>query len=428
MTRSTDLLVLGSGAAGSAAAFAAKKQDPSLSVLIVSREAEPEYSAPALPDLLSGELTREKVLVRSLSDYENAGIGLLFRDVVRIDPDGRFAELANGDRIAYRELILASGSLPIQLRRMKGTDLPGNFVMKTMADVDAMASYPGKSAVVVGSGAIGIEGSMALKERGYEKVTMVEALEWLSPKSLDRETSDELKAVLERFGVEVLTGEAVQGVLGEEKVGGVVTEKRTIPCDLVLWGIGMRPETALAKDAGIAAGSLGGICVDDHMRTNVSHIYACGDCAESPDILSGMPALHLFWEPAQRGGAAAGVNAAGGDRAYLGSAAVFLTNKGGLTICAFGKTESELDRRCGLVLEERRGEIYRRLLLEDGRLKGVQMVGSLQDIDLFMGCIRRNALQKPDAWDMTVRIPDEALGSVRDAVFFLRRARRAAVK
>ena len=69
---------------------------------------------------------------------------------------------------------------------MQGTSLPGNFVMKTMADIEAIASYSGKSAVVVGSGAIGIEGSMALKARGFERVTMVEALDWLCPKSLDK--------------------------------------------------------------------------------------------------------------------------------------------------------------------------------------------------------------------------------------------------
>ena len=425
MVRKTDILVLGNGAAGSSAAFAAKKAGPTLSVLVLSRENEPVYSAPALPDLLSGELTREKVLVRTRDEYEKAGIEVLCGEAVSIDPEAHSVTLADGDAIVYRDLILATGSQPIRLRKMQGTGLPGNFVMKTMADIEAIASYGGRSAVVVGSGAIGIEGSMALKARGFERVTMVEALEWLSPKSLDRETSDQLKKALEGFGVEVLTGEAVQAVLGEEKAEGVVTSKRTIPCDLVLWGIGMCPDVQLAKDAGIAPGETGGIRVDETMRTNVPHIYACGDCAESTDLLTGRPALHLFWEPAQRGGIVAGCNAAGQEKIFRPSAAIFLTNKGGLSILAIGKTEEQLaDDPC--VLQEEKEGVFRRLLFEDGRLAGVQMLGTLQDADLFFAHIRKTAQRRSDAWDLTQPVPDLGRISVQEAVWSLRKQRRNA--
>ncbi|MBQ6295788.1 MAG: NAD(P)/FAD-dependent oxidoreductase [Firmicutes bacterium] len=425
MKRKTDILVLGNGAAGSSAAFAAKKADPSLSVLVLSKENEPVYSAPALPDLLSGELTREKVLVRTWEEYEQDGIEVLCAEAAAIDPGTRTVTLADGDEIAYRDLILAAGSQPIQLRKMQGTSLPGNFVMKTMADIEAIASYSGKSAVVVGSGAIGIEGSMALKARGFERVTMVEALDWLSPKSLDKETSDQLKKALESFGVEVLTGEAVQAVLGEKKAEGVVTSKRTIPCDLVLWGIGMRPDVQLAKEAGIALGETGGILVDEFMRTSDPHIYACGDCAQSTDLLTGQPALHLFWEPAQRGGFAAGANAAGQEKIFQPSAAVFLTNKGGLSILALGKTEEQLAED-PYVLQEEKDGVFRRLLFEDGRLAGVQMLGTLQDADLFFAHIRKNAQRRKDAWDLTQPVPDLERVSVKEAIWYLRKQRRNA--
>ena len=425
MKRKTDILILGNGAAGSSAAFAAKKTDPALSVLVLSKENEPVYSAPALPDLLSGELTREKVLVRTRGEYEKAGIEVLCGEAVSIDPEARTVTLADGDAIGYRDLILATGSRPIQLRKMQGTVLPGNFVMKTMADIEAIASYGGRSAVVVGSGAIGIEGSMALKARGFERVTMVEALEWLSPKSLDRETSNQLKKALESFGVEVLTGEAVQAVLGEAKAEGVVTSKRTIPCDLVLWGIGMRPDVQLATDAGIALGETGGIRVDEMMRTSAPHIYACGDCAESTDLLTAQPALHLFWEPAQRGGTAAGSNAAGQEKIFQPSAAVFLTNKGGLSILALGKTEDQLAGD-PYVLQEEKDGVFRRLLFEDGRLAGVQMLGTLRDADLFFAQIKKTAQRRKDAWDLTQPVPDLEKISVKEAIWFLRKQRRNA--
>ena len=269
---------------------------------------------------------------------------------------------------------------------------------------------------------------MALKKRGFERVTMVEALDWLSPKSLDKETSDELQAVLEGFGVEVLTGEAVEGVLGTEKVEGVKTSKREIPCDLILWGIGMRPDVALAADAGIELGQLGAIRVDDHMRSSVPYIYACGDCVESLDQLSGDPAVHLFWEPAQRGGTVAGTNAAGGELLYQGSCAVFLTNKGGLSIVALGKTAAELDADKAVILQEKRDGVFRRLLLEDGRLKGAQMVGSLEDVDLFFENIRKNAMPRTDVWDLVQPVPDPENKPIDEVIDFLRKERRGAVK
>ncbi len=424
MKRTTDLLIIGNGAAGSSAAFAARKADPELDILILGREREPVYSAPALPDLLSGELDREKVLVRTWPEYESAGIGFLCEQVLSIDTDKRTAALAGGNVISYRDLILATGSRPIQLRKMQGTSLPGNFVMKTMADIEALEAWGGRNAVVVGSGAIGIEGSMALKARGFDRVTMVEALEWLSPKSLDRETSCALQRALESFGVEVLTGEAVQAVLGEKKAEGVVTSKRTIPCDLVLWGIGMRPDTQLAQKAGIALGVTGGIRVDGGMRTSAAHVSACGDCAESTDLLTGQPALHLFWEPAQRGGMTAGCNAAGQEKVFQPSSAVFLTNKGGLSILALGKTADQLQEEPFILQEEKEG-VFRRLLFEEGRLAGVQMLGTLQDVDLFSACINKTAQRQKDTWDLTRPVPDLERISLQEAIHFLRRQRRS---
>ena len=429
MTEHVDLLIIGSGAAGTSAAFAARQASPAMTVMIIGKENRTEYSAPALPDYLSGELGLDKIMVRTAEEYEKAGIRLHLNDsVTRIDPEQKTAETADGSSIGYENLILATGSFPIQLRRMKGTDLPGNFVMKTVGDIDAILAYGGKNAVVVGSGAIGLEGSMALKARGYKNVTMVEALDWLSPKSLDRAMSDELTANLNSFGIEVLVGEAVQGVVGDTKVEGVVTSRRTIPCDIILWGIGMRQDTELAKNTGITLGEFGGIRVDDHMRTNIPHIYACGDCIESTDKLSGQPAMHLFWEPAQRGGIVAGRNCAGQDCVWTGSVAVFLTHKGGLSIVGFGKTEADLDPVKGCILEDRKGKIYRRLHFEDGLLCGVQMINTLEDVDLLFDVIGKNALER-DRKCRLMKSPehlDEM--TVRDVLYWLRRERRSMVK
>ena len=429
MTRKRDLLVIGNGAAGACAAFAAREVDPDIKITIFGKETYAEYSAPALPDYLSGELTKSKLMVRTEQEYKDKNIELVLDDeVVKINSKSKKVLLKSGTEYSYNNLILATGSFPIQLRRMKGTGLPGNFVTKTIDDIDAILAYKGKRAVVVGSGAIGLEGSMALKARGYKDVTMVEALDWLSPKSLDKKTSDELTKALNGFGVEVLAGEGVQGVTGRKKVTGVITSKRKIPCDLILWGIGMRADTELAKNSGIELGELGGVKVDDHMRTNIPNIYACGDCVESVDKLSGKPAMHLFWEPAQRGGTIAGQNAAGLDKAYNGSIAIFLTHKGGLSICCFGKTELALEGENTKIIEEKKGKAFRRLLFEDGMLVGAQMVNTMADHDMLLDYISRTAVIRDNTYQ--VNKPIEGLDgmTVRDVIKYLRKERRAVLK
>ena len=404
MAERVDLLIIGNGVAGNNAALTARRINPSLSVMILGKETHPEYAAPALPDYLSGELTREKILVNTFESYAKHGIQVRLNDeVVEIRPEEKTVVTASGAEYEYGKLIVATGSFPSQLRRMKGTSLPGNFVLKTIDDVDAMVAYPGKQAVVVGSGAIGLEGALGLKERGYEKVTIVEALDWINMKSFDRETADEVVKALEENGLEVFSGESVEGVEGTDRVRAVRTSKRVIPCDLVLWGIGVRPRVDLAQKTGIALGKLGGIEVDSHMRTNIPDIYACGDCTESTDRLSGEKALNLFWEPGARGGMVAGANCAGEDREFNGSIALFLTYIGETPVVAFGKTEKDLEGTRYQVLEDRSHHAYRRVLLHKDRILGAQLVNTMDGVNELLDQVQKetdvdmNLLEREDS-------------------------------
>ncbi|MBQ9420381.1 MAG: FAD-dependent oxidoreductase [Lachnospiraceae bacterium] len=250
----------------------------------------------------------------------------------------------------------------------------------------------------------------------------------------------------------ILDGPIARGIAEEYKVDPRRSASLLdlFSCDMVLWGIGMRPDTSLAAACGVKLGELGGVCVDDRMRTNVPHIYACGDCVESVDKLTGKAAMHLFWEPSQRGGMTAGRNAAGEDCIFSGSLGIYLTHKGGISIAALGKTEAELNPGCGLILEDRREAaettvrpvgrkksdpaaadgigrtktIYRRLLFEDGYLCGVQLLNTLDDIDLFFDTIQKNALRRDGKMRLQKPVEGVESMSVTDAVRAMRKERR----
>ncbi len=424
MARKFDLIIIGNGPAGNNAAEAALRVDPDISVLIMSKERQAEYSAPALPDYLSGELSLEKITINTFDDYIKKGISLhLGERIAKIDTEAKCVYTVSGVSFVYGKLIVATGGSPIQLRRMKGTGLPGNFVLKTVDDVDAIKAYPGKSAVVVGSGAIGLEGGLGLKEFGYENVTIVEALDWINKKSFDKVTADKVVKAINACGVEVLSGEAVEGVLGEDCVRGVKTSKRIIPCDTIIWGIGVRPEVTLAKETGIELGELGGIKVDDHMRTNIPDVYACGDCIESLDQFTGKPGLNLLWEPASREGIVAGENCAGKESIFSGSYPLFLTYIGDVVVVACGKTEDTLQDEDYTLIEECREDRYRRIILQEGKLVGVQMVNTMEDVDLLLNRLQKDCDAFSDAsWNEEINVPEGS--AFEQYVDFLERNRR----
>lgn len=374
-----DLIVAGNGVAGCNAAFTARKYAPDLSILMFGEEPYTEYAAGALPDYLSGHLTLDEVMIKTEDDYTRHRIELHKEErVLSFDAKAKTLTTDQGRTYSYGKLVLATGSAPIRLLKMEGTSLPGNYVLKSIRDVEEMTEHAGKRAVVVGSGAIGLEGALALKERGVEEVTIVELLDWLTMKSLDQVTADLLENQLTSRGIHVLTGENVMSVQGEHNVTGVVTSKREIPCDMVLWAIGVRPVTDLAVAGGVELGQARGIRVDEYMRTNLPDVYACGDCTESIDRLRDAPVLNMLWEAAARQGIVAGCHCAGVEKEFDGSCAVLITYVGDSPIVAFGMTEKDLEGTDYRVLEEKTDEFYRRILMQDGKIKGVQMINTME--------------------------------------------------
>lgn len=373
----SDLVIIGNGVAGNNAAQFARSRNAEIKITILSKEEHNEYAAGALPDYLSGALEREKVFIKSTADYQEHDIDIIFGAPVKsIDPQNKAIKYGS-KTLNYDKLIIATGSTPI-IPPVKGHKLLGNFVFKTLGDTDGIIEYPGSRAVVVGSGAIGVEAALSLKKRGYDEVTIVELMDWIMPKSFDEKPARIMEQLISDLGVKVLTAEKVTAVQGKEKVTGVKTEQGKIACDAVVWAVGVKPDVELAQNAGINLGVTGGIAVDDYMQTNMENIYACGDCIESTDIFSGEQVLNLLWDAACKQGRIAGTNCTGGNASYGGSYGVLLTYIGDTPVLSFGLNSSHLNEQNYTALERVVGVNYQRLVLKDEEIVGLQAIGTLE--------------------------------------------------
>jgi NADH oxidase (H2O2-forming) len=242
--------------------------------------------------------------------------------------------------------------------------------------------------VVVGSGPIGAEASMALRKRGSE-VWWIELLNWILPKIFDEKPSGILKKAAEEKGIKVLTGEKVVKILGEESVEGIITDKRKIKCDAVVLAIGIRPKVDLARQAGIEIGEKGGIRVNDQMMTNIKDVYAGGDCVETVDSVTNQPTLILLWHNARRQGEIAGYNCVDVGKRYAGSTSVVSLNMFDTLASSIGDPAANFKDGEVKVIEKECKEFYYRMVLVDGIIVGAQSIGKVEDMGVLLPFLRK---------------------------------------
>ena len=384
------VVVIGNGIAGFSVASTIRLLNNQCEVTIITKELTPLYSPCVLPNYISGKILRHHTFVKTDEDYRRLGIRTHFGlEVKEIYPHGRTVTLDDGRSIQYDRLILATGSDAMVFGERK----KGIFTLKTLQDADAIIQHKGKKAVMIGAGAIGIEISIALHAQGYG-VTIVEMMDQILPLGLDQRGADKVRGMLEEKGIKVFNGERAIQILGGEQVEGVVTDKQELECDTLIWAIGMRPQVELAKQAGISIGEKGGIRVNSHMETSISGIYACGDCVESNDILTGEPYLNLFWHNANRQGAVAAHNCLGGTKDYPGSQNILNVDVFGNHVAGFGFTEETLCRfrdipalrgslaDLSIIEREQNGRYYRLVVVGD-RCMGGQFINITRDVGLL---------------------------------------------
>ena len=292
------ILVIGGVAAGTKAAAKLKREQPDAQVVLYSKGKDISYAGCGLPYYLGGSIeTREDLIVNTPQKY--AGLTRVEvhtgKEAVALDALARTVTLRDTDTGAeqtepYDKLILAVGAEPF-VPDVPGTGLPGVFKMRTPDDAIAARAWAEQNgcrrAVVVGGGFIGLEVAENLLAKGLS-VTVVDMASQLMPNIFDPEMAGYVKRQLQAKGVRVLTGTALQGITGTDRAAGVTTDGGTLPADLVVLAIGIRPATAFLQGTGLEMVK-GAILVDDKQATNLPDVYAVGDCAMVPNALTGKP-------------------------------------------------------------------------------------------------------------------------------------------
>jgi len=279
----THVVVIGAGQAGSSLVAKLRNSGFDGRITLIGAEPEPPYQRPPLSKAyLLGDMTLDRLFLRPESFYAEHAIDLrLNTRVTGIDRAARQVHVG-GDVIAYDHLVLTTGSDPRRLPASIGGTLAGVFVVRDLADVDAMAPHvaAGRRALIVGGGYIGLEAAAVAAKRGLQ-VTLVEMADRILQRVAAPETSDYFRDLHQSHGVTIREGVGLDRLLGEGHVTGArLSDGTELEVDLVIVGVGIAPATALAEAAGLEIEN--GIKVDARGQTSDPAIWAAGDCASFP--------------------------------------------------------------------------------------------------------------------------------------------------
>jgi len=341
----TDVLVIGSSAAGLVAATTGKRIYPYKKFTVVTMMSKTLIPC-GIPYVFGSVGGTDKDLLPAEKMFDSAGIITIYDEAISIDRESKLVHLKQGDTISYDKLVIGTGSLPIRPDWLKGAQLKNVFtVPKNKIYLDEMQSKLNgcNKIITIGAGFIGVEMSDELKKAGKD-VTLIEKLPHVLGLAFDEDVSLVAEDILKERGVKIHTGISVKEIIGTEKVEGVLLESgEKIEADAIVLSLGYKPNTQLSFKSGLPLTDSGFIKVDEYMRTEDTNIFAVGDCAEKRNFVTRKPSSIMLASTACAEARIAGMNLykLSAIKTFSGTISIFATALGNTGFGIAGLTETE---------------------------------------------------------------------------------------
>ncbi|MGL9620009.1 FAD-dependent oxidoreductase [Bradyrhizobium sp. U531] len=350
-------------------------------VAVIGEEPRLAYNRVLLSSVLAGETGSHEIELRPADWWRHRGVTVRYGyRVTEIDTGRRELKIAGEESMEYSKLVLATGSTPLRLN-VPGADLAGVHTFRDTRDVDLLLTLAAakKRVVVVGGGLLGLEAAYGLAKAGAP-VTLLHLMDRLMERQLDGPAADLLKTLVERKGIRILLNASTARIHGDGHVEAVeLADGSRIGADAVIFAAGIRPNVALAKEAGVAVNR--GVVVNDVMQTSSPDMFALGECAEHRGTCYGLV------EPAYEQARVLARHLAGRPAAYQGSVVSTNLKVSGVSVFSAGDFMGGKGSE-SLVLTDRRRGTYKKLVIADGRLTGAVLIGDTLDALWYLELIR----------------------------------------
>lgn len=388
-------IIIGNGTAAIGAVEGIRSIDKDGSITVISKEPRKAYCRPLISYYLEGRTDVEKMDYRPENFYDENSCELLYDIAAKIDPESKTVVLESGKILEYDKLLLASGSSPF-VPPMDGLEtVPVKSGFMTLDDALMLEKNTDKSSrvLIIGAGLIGLKCAEGLAER-VKSVTVCDLAERVLSSILDDETSEIVKTHLEKSGITLLLGDTVSKFSGNH---AEMKSGRELDFDVLVIAVGVRPNIALAKEAGADCGR--GITVDENMSTTLADIYAAGDCTEALDISSGAVKIMALMPNAYMQGRAAGKNMAGVDEKLTNLIPMNSIGLFGMHIMSAGSYIGDAE-----TLASENG--VKKLFTQNDSLKGFIIIDDTQRAGIYTSLIRNNVPLSSIDFETLKKSPD----------------------
>src|SRR5690349_10492090 len=379
---SEPLVIVGNGmAAARLVDELAKTSLGRYAIAVIGEEPRLAYNRVLLSSVLAGETASHDIELKPATWWRDRGVTVKYGcRVTEIDVGRSELRIAGDESIEFSRLVLATGSTPLRLN-VPGSDLAGVHTFRDSRDVDLLLALAArrKPVVVIGGGLLGLEAAYGLAKAGTP-VTLLHLMDRLMERQLDGPAADLLKTLVERKGIRILLNASTARIHGEGHVEAVeLADGSRIEADAVIFAAGIKPNIALARDAGIAVNR--GIVVNDEMQTASPDIYALGECAEHRGTCYGLV------EPAYEQARVLAWHLAGRPAAYQGSVVSTNLKVSGVSVFSAGDFLG-IEGSEAIVLSDIKRGTYKKLVISQGRLTGAVLVGDVTDALWYLELIR----------------------------------------